>query len=137
MEHGELRDYTKARHKMFYEEELDVPLVHCNEELDHVLRIDRIFQVHNKHSGEDLDKDRRQELRRSGCKDEKICTILDELGNIDKEKPQQAQKCFEPATDFSFSTRLASILGSRMMTMATQTLQKASSTNIIIQETKI
>ena len=86
VERGKLRDYTKARHKMFYEEELDVPLVLFNEELDHVLRIDRICQVHNKHSGEDLDEDWRQELRRSGCEDEKICTILDELGNIDKEK---------------------------------------------------
>ena len=47
-----------------------------------------VFQikVHNKYSGEDFDEDLRQELRRSGCKDEKICFILDELGNIDKEK---------------------------------------------------
>lgn len=29
---------------MFYEEELDVPLVLFNEVLDHVLRIDRIFK---------------------------------------------------------------------------------------------
>ena len=29
---------------MFYEEELDVPLVLFNEVLDHVLRIDRIFR---------------------------------------------------------------------------------------------
>ena len=40
----ELRDYTKARLKVFYEEELDVPLVLFNEVLDHVLRIDRIFR---------------------------------------------------------------------------------------------
>ena len=47
-----------------------------------------VFQIkeHNKYSGEDFDEDLRQELRRSGCKDEKICFILDELGNIDKEK---------------------------------------------------
>lgn len=37
----ELRDYVKARLKVFYEEELDVPLVLFNEVLDHVLRIDR------------------------------------------------------------------------------------------------
>ena len=30
--------------KVFYEEELDVPLVLFNEVLDHVLRIDRIFR---------------------------------------------------------------------------------------------
>lgn len=30
--------------KVFYEEELDVPLVLFNEVLDHVLRIDRIFK---------------------------------------------------------------------------------------------
>ena len=32
------------RLKVFYEEELDVPLVLFNEVLDHVLRIDRIFR---------------------------------------------------------------------------------------------
>lgn len=40
----ELREYVKARLKVFYEEELDVPLVLFNEVLDHVLRIDRIFR---------------------------------------------------------------------------------------------
>ncbi|XP_001636057.2 cytoplasmic dynein 1 heavy chain 1 isoform X2 [Nematostella vectensis] len=40
----ELRDFVKARLKVFYEEELDVPLVLFNEVLDHVLRIDRIFR---------------------------------------------------------------------------------------------
>ena len=40
----ELRDYVQARLKVFYEEELDVPLVLFNEVLDHVLRIDRIFK---------------------------------------------------------------------------------------------
>ena len=40
----ELRDYVQARLKVFYEEELDVPLVLYNEVLDHVLRIDRIFK---------------------------------------------------------------------------------------------
>ena len=40
----ELRDYVHARLKVFYEEELDVPLVLFNEVLDHVLRIDRIFK---------------------------------------------------------------------------------------------
>lgn len=41
---NELRDYVKARLKVFYEEELDVPLVLFDEVLDHVLRIDRIFR---------------------------------------------------------------------------------------------
>lgn len=40
----ELRNYVKARLKVFYEEELDVQLVLFNEVLDHVLRIDRIFR---------------------------------------------------------------------------------------------
>lgn len=42
VEQEELRDYVKARLKVFYEEELDVPLVLFNEVLDHVLRIDRL-----------------------------------------------------------------------------------------------
>ncbi|XP_040576126.1 dynein heavy chain, cytoplasmic [Lepeophtheirus salmonis] len=39
-----------------------------------------VFQikVHNKYSAEDFDEDLRNVLRRSGCKDEKICFILDE-----------------------------------------------------------
>ncbi|XP_038118676.1 dynein heavy chain, cytoplasmic isoform X2 [Culex quinquefasciatus] len=41
---AELRDYVKARLKVFYEEELDVPLVLFDEVLEHVLRIDRIFR---------------------------------------------------------------------------------------------
>ncbi|XP_026482181.1 dynein heavy chain, cytoplasmic isoform X8 [Ctenocephalides felis] len=40
----ELREYVKARLKIFYEEELDVPLVLFDEVLEHVLRIDRIFR---------------------------------------------------------------------------------------------
>ncbi|GLV39725.1 Dynein heavy chain 64C [Carabus blaptoides fortunei] len=40
----ELREYVRARLKVFYEEELDVPLVLFDEVLDHVLRIDRIFR---------------------------------------------------------------------------------------------
>lgn len=44
MEREELRDFTRARLKVFYEEELDVPLVLFDEVLDHVLRIDRIFR---------------------------------------------------------------------------------------------
>ena len=39
-----LREFTKARLKVFYEEELDVQLVLFDEVLDHVLRIDRIFR---------------------------------------------------------------------------------------------
>ncbi|KAF5378700.1 hypothetical protein D9757_010781 [Collybiopsis confluens] len=38
-----LREY-KARLKVFYEEELDVPLVLFDDVLDHVLRIDRVFR---------------------------------------------------------------------------------------------
>ncbi|XP_045114160.1 dynein heavy chain, cytoplasmic-like isoform X3 [Portunus trituberculatus] len=114
----ELREYVKARLKVFYEEELDVPLVLFNEVLDHVLRIDRIFRqpqghllligasgagkttlsrfvawmnglsifqikVHNKYTSEDFDEDLRAVLRRSGCKDEKICFILDESNVLD------------------------------------------------------
>ncbi|XP_065362456.1 dynein heavy chain, cytoplasmic-like [Calliphora vicina] len=40
----ELRDYVRARLKVFYEEELDVALVLFDEVLEHVLRIDRIFR---------------------------------------------------------------------------------------------
>lgn len=40
----ELREYTRARLRIFYEEELDVPLVLFNDVLDHVLRIDRVFR---------------------------------------------------------------------------------------------
>ncbi|XP_072172912.1 cytoplasmic dynein 1 heavy chain 1-like [Diadema setosum] len=114
----ELRDYVKARLKVFYEEELDVPLVLFNEVLDHVLRIDRIFRqpqghllligvsgagkttlsrfvawmnglsivqvkVHNKYTAADFDEDLRIVLRRSGCKDEKICFIMDESNVLD------------------------------------------------------
>ncbi|RWS31185.1 Dynein heavy chain: cytoplasmic-like protein [Leptotrombidium deliense] len=114
----ELREFTKARLKIFYEEELDIPLVLFNEVLDHVLRIDRIFRqpqghllligvsgagkttlsrfvawmnglsvfqikVHNKYTALDFDDDLRSVLRRSGCKDEKICFILDESNVLD------------------------------------------------------
>jgi dynein heavy chain 1 len=40
----ELREYVKARLQVFYQEELDVPLVLFDEVLDHVLRMDRIFR---------------------------------------------------------------------------------------------
>lgn len=114
----DLREFTKARLKVFYEEELDVPLVLFNEVLDHVLRIDRIFRqqqghvlligvsgagkttlsrfvawmtglsifqikVHNKYSASDFDEDLRHVLRRTGCRDEKICFILDESNVLD------------------------------------------------------
>ncbi|KAI9339082.1 dynein heavy chain [Obelidium mucronatum] len=39
-----LRDFVKARLKVFYEEELDVPLVLFNDVLEHALRIDRVFK---------------------------------------------------------------------------------------------
>ena len=114
----ELREFTKARLKVFYEEELDIELVLFNEVLDHVLRIDRIFRqpqghvlligvsgagkttlsrfvawmnglsifqikVHNKYTGADFDEDLRHVLRRAGCKDEKMCFILDESNVLD------------------------------------------------------
>ncbi|RKP08503.1 dynein heavy chain [Thamnocephalis sphaerospora] len=44
VEREELRDFVKARLKVFYEEELDVPLVLFNDVLEHVLRIDRVFR---------------------------------------------------------------------------------------------
>lgn len=44
VERDVLREYTKARLRVFYEEELDVPLVLFNDVLDHVLRIDRVFR---------------------------------------------------------------------------------------------
>jgi dynein heavy chain 1 len=44
VDRDELREYTKARLRVFYEEELDVPLVLFNDVLDHVLRIDRVFR---------------------------------------------------------------------------------------------
>ncbi|KAJ3032718.1 hypothetical protein HDV00_007194 [Rhizophlyctis rosea] len=40
----DLREFVKARLKVFYEEELDVPLVLFNDVLEHVLRIDRVFR---------------------------------------------------------------------------------------------
>ncbi|TPX36351.1 hypothetical protein SmJEL517_g01576 [Synchytrium microbalum] len=39
-----LRGFVKARLKVFYEEELDLPLILFNDVLDHVLRIDRVFK---------------------------------------------------------------------------------------------
>ncbi|GAA6000808.1 hypothetical protein JCM10207_004669 [Rhodosporidiobolus poonsookiae] len=108
----QLREYTKARLRVFYEEELDVPLVLFNDVLDHVLRIDRVFRqiqghllligttlsrfvawmnglsvfqikVHNKYTGEDFDDDLRTVLRRAGCKGEKIAFIMDESNVLD------------------------------------------------------
>ncbi|KAI7942887.1 hypothetical protein MJO29_012731 [Puccinia striiformis f. sp. tritici] len=118
VDRDELRDYSKARLRVFYEEELDVPLVLFNDVLDHVLRIDRVFRqvqghllligvsgsgkttlsrfvawmnglsvfqikVHNKYTAEDFDDDLRNVLRRSGCKAEKICFIMDESNVLD------------------------------------------------------
>eukprot|EP01113_Clastostelium_recurvatum_P011812 TRINITY_DN1605_c0_g1_i1.p1 TRINITY_DN1605_c0_g1~~TRINITY_DN1605_c0_g1_i1.p1 ORF type:complete len:4689 (+),score=1530.43 TRINITY_DN1605_c0_g1_i1:285-14351(+) len=47
---NELREHVKARLKVFYEEELDVPLVLFNEVLDHILRIDRVFRQPQGHA---------------------------------------------------------------------------------------
>jgi dynein heavy chain 1 len=45
----------------------------------------KVFQikVHGKYSAEDFDNDLRDVLRRSGCKDEKICFIMDESNVLD------------------------------------------------------
>lgn len=40
----ELKDFLSARLRVFYEEELDVPLVVFDDVLDHVLRIDRVLR---------------------------------------------------------------------------------------------
>jgi dynein heavy chain 1 len=44
-----LREYTKARLRTFYEEEMDVQLVLFDDVLDHVLRIDRVFRQSQGH----------------------------------------------------------------------------------------
>ena len=44
-----LREYVRARLKVFYEEELDCQLVLFNDVLEHVLRIDRIFRQSQGH----------------------------------------------------------------------------------------
>ena len=44
VDRDQLREYTKARLRIFCEEELDVQLVLFNDVLDHVLRIDRDFR---------------------------------------------------------------------------------------------
>ncbi|KAG8927614.1 Cytoplasmic dynein 1 heavy chain 1 [Tulasnella sp. 418] len=44
VEREQLREYIKARLRVFHEEELDVQLVLFNDVLDHVLRIDRVFR---------------------------------------------------------------------------------------------
>jgi len=41
---GELKEFLIARLRVFYEEELDVPLVIFDEVLDHILRIDRVLR---------------------------------------------------------------------------------------------
>jgi dynein heavy chain 1 len=40
----ELRKYVSARLKIFYEEELNVPIVVFDAVLDHILRIDRVLR---------------------------------------------------------------------------------------------
>jgi dynein heavy chain 1, cytosolic len=44
VERDELKDFLSARLRVFYEEELDVPLVVFDDVLDHVLRIDRVLR---------------------------------------------------------------------------------------------
>lgn len=45
----QLREYTRARLRVFHEEELDVQLVLFDDVLDHVLRIDRAFRQYQGH----------------------------------------------------------------------------------------
>jgi dynein heavy chain 1 len=113
VQRDDLRDFVRARLKVFYEEELDVPLVLFDHFLEHALRIDRIFSqpqghllligmsgsgkttlarfvawmngysivqinIHNNYTGADFDDDLKSILRRTGCKGEKICFIMDE-----------------------------------------------------------
>lgn len=48
IERNELKEFLTARLRVFYEEELDVPLVVFDEVLEHVLRIDRVLRcVHD------------------------------------------------------------------------------------------
>nr|KAJ3421295.1 hypothetical protein HK105_003977 [Polyrhizophydium stewartii] len=44
VERAELREFIKARLQVFYEEELDIPLVLFDKALEHILRIDRVFR---------------------------------------------------------------------------------------------
>jgi dynein heavy chain 1 len=44
VERDELKEFLSARLKVFYEEELDVPLVIFDEVLEHILRIDRVLR---------------------------------------------------------------------------------------------
>ncbi|KAH6598857.1 hypothetical protein BASA50_003364 [Batrachochytrium salamandrivorans] len=113
VDYNNLRDFIKARLQVFYEEELDIPLVLFDKALEHILRIDRVFRqqqghmlmigisgsgkttltrfvswmnginvyqanMHSKYTASDFDDDLRNMLRRSGCKGEKLCFILDE-----------------------------------------------------------
>jgi dynein heavy chain 1 len=45
-----LREYVQARLKVFYEEELDVPVVLFDEVLEHILRLDRVFRQSQGHA---------------------------------------------------------------------------------------
>lgn len=114
----QLKAYTKARLRVFYEEELDLQLVLYDDFLDHALRIDRVFRqsqghclligisgsgkttlarfvawmnglsifqikVSKRYTSADFDEDLRDLLRRSGCKGERICFIMDESNILD------------------------------------------------------
>ncbi|KAJ2835225.1 dynein heavy chain, partial [Coemansia sp. 'formosensis'] len=114
----ELREHTRARLRVFYEEELDVPLVLFDDALDHALRLDRVFRqpqghalligvsgggkttlarfvawvnglavvqvkAHGGYGAADFDEDLRAVLRRSGCRGEKVCFIVDESNVLD------------------------------------------------------
>lgn len=49
VDRDELRSFVKARLKVFYEEEMDIPLVLFDEVMDHILRIDRVFHQKQGH----------------------------------------------------------------------------------------
>ena len=81
---GELRDYPKARLKVFCEEELDGPFMLLNEVLGQGPRIDRIVRQPQGppllRGGPGAGK---TTLVRSGCKDEKKCSIFNEPKVVD------------------------------------------------------
>ena len=47
VDQGELKTYVEARLKIFYEEQLNVPIVVFDEVLEHILRIDRVLGNHS------------------------------------------------------------------------------------------
>jgi len=92
-----LQEFLCARLRVFYEEELDVPLVLFDEVLEHVLRKTvlskfvswmngfSIFQIkaHSRYSLSDFNDDLRTLMRRVGIDGEKVCFIFDEANALE------------------------------------------------------